>query len=78
MREKQFRVVVTFRTTTQAMAMERYCAAHGVAGRLIPVPAAISAECGMCWSAPAEEKTNLREAVRAAGLTDAGMYELLI
>lgn len=78
MREKQFRVVVTFRTTTQAMAMESYCAAYGVAGRLIPVPAVIYAECGMCWSAPAEEKTAVREAVRAAGLTDVRMYELLI
>ena len=78
MREKQFRVVVTFHTTTQAMAMERYCMEHGVAGRLIPVPAVISAECGMCWSAPSEEKTAVREAVRAAGLTDVGMYELLI
>lgn len=78
MREKQFRVVVTFHTTTQAMAMESYCAAHGVAGRLIPVPSVISAECGMCWSAPAEEKAAVRQAVRAAGLTDAGIYELLI
>ena len=78
MRKKQFRVVVTFHTTTQAMAMESYCVDHGVAGRLIPVPAIISAECGMCWSAPLGEKTAVREAVRAAGLTDIGMYELLI
>ena len=78
MREKQFRMVVTCHTATQAMAMERYCMEHGVAGRLIPVPAVISAECGMCWSAPADEKIAVREAVRATDLTDAGMYELLI
>ena len=78
MREKQFRVVVSFRTTTQAMAMESYCVAHGVAGRLIPVPAVISADCGMCWSAPVAEKSAVREAVCAAGLTGTDIYELLI
>ena len=78
MRKKQFRVVVTFHTTTQAMAMESYCVEHGVAGRLIPVPTVISAECGMCWSAPVGEKTAVGEAAHAAGLIDVGMYELLI
>ena len=78
MREKQFRAVVTFRTTTQAMAMEKYCTAHGIAGRLIPVPSAISAECGLCWSAPAEAKNEVREAAHAAGLPDVNIYELLL
>ena len=52
MRAKSPRVILTFSTTTDAMAMERYCGANGVAGRLIPVPSAISAGCGMCWIAP--------------------------
>ena len=45
MRQKEFRVIVTFSTTTDAMAMESYCRSHDVAGRLIPVPTAISAGC---------------------------------
>ena len=39
MRKKEERFVVTFATTTGAMAMERACQAAGLPGRLIPVPA---------------------------------------
>ena len=48
MREREERCIVTFRTTTGAMAMERACKAAGVPGRLIPVPRTITAGCGMC------------------------------
>ena len=40
MRKKEERFVVTFATTTGAMAMERACQAAGRPGRLIPVPGA--------------------------------------
>ena len=39
MREKELRLVVTFHTTADAMAMEKACREHDVPGRLIPVPA---------------------------------------
>ena len=52
MRKKEERFVVTFATTTGAMAMERACQPAGLPGRLIPVPRSITAGCGMCWSAP--------------------------
>ena len=48
MRPRELRAILTFPTTTDAMAMERYCTSQGIAGRLIPVPSAISAGCGMC------------------------------
>lgn len=56
MREKRLQSVLTFHSTTDAMAMEHYCSENGVAGRLIPVPRLISASCGMAWIAPAERK----------------------
>ena len=37
---KQDRLVITFYTTTDAMAMERLCRAQKADGRIIPVPAA--------------------------------------
>lgn len=49
MREKKLYVVITFQTTYQAMAMEAYGKEHGIKGRLIPVPTAISAGCGLAW-----------------------------
>ncbi|HBN95394.1 MAG TPA: phytoene dehydrogenase [Firmicutes bacterium] len=50
------RVVVTFRTTTQAMAWEKACKEAGLPGRLIPMPVQISAECGLAWLIPPLEK----------------------
>ncbi|MBQ1281024.1 MAG: DUF3343 domain-containing protein [Oscillospiraceae bacterium] len=78
MRAKQLRVILTFAATTDAMAMERYCQANGVPGRLIPVPSAISAGCGMCWSAPPEARDAVESAAEAAALRKEGIYELMI
>ena len=38
MREKKLWLIITFHTTTAAMAMEAMCAAKNLPGRLIPVP----------------------------------------
>ena len=48
-REK--RLIITFRCTTDAIAMEKACKAAQAPGRLIPVPRAISASCGLSWCA---------------------------
>lgn len=51
MRPKTPHILVTFPTTTQAMAMEKKAAAAALPGRLIPVPSQISAGCGLGWCA---------------------------
>ena len=51
MREKKLWLIITFHTTTAAMAMEAMCAAKNLPGRLIPVPREITAGCGMSWRA---------------------------
>ncbi|WP_371363724.1 hypothetical protein SRRS_46080 [Sporomusa rhizae] len=48
-RKKQPKLVITFPTTTAAMAMEAACEAKH--GRLIPIPREISAGCGLAWCA---------------------------
>jgi hypothetical protein len=55
MREKKNYKVITFHTTSAAMAMERCCEANGIGGRLIPVPREISAGCGLAWRMRPEE-----------------------
>ena len=68
MREKKDTLVVTFHTTTQAMAAEKYCLANGLPGRIIPVPREITAGCGLSWkAAPADRE------VLAAALTESGL-----
>ena len=68
MLKKKPTLIITFATTTQAMAMETFCAKQGFPGRLIPVPREITAGCGLSWKALPEEKEQL-----LAALTEAEM-----
>ena len=70
--------MVTFRTTTGAMAMERSCKAAGVPGRLIPVPRTITAGCGMCWAAPPSARETVEELVMAHHLMIDGIYAIIL
>ena len=78
MRQKEERCIVTFRTTTAAMEMERICKESGVPGRLIPVPRTIRSGCGMCWAAPAECREEIEELVMARHLMIDGIYAIII
>ena len=78
MRAKSLKLIVTFHTTTAAMAMERACTAAGIPGRLIPVPREITAGCGMSWKAEPEDRAALEAFVAEKGITVAGWYELML
>ncbi len=45
--------VATFPSTFDALEAERLCGGAGVAGRLVPTPTWITAECGLAWRMPA-------------------------
>lgn len=49
MRVKRSYIVLSFRTTLEAMEWEKHCNARQVPGRLIPLPREISAGCGLAW-----------------------------
>lgn len=78
MREKQLRFVATFSTTTAAMAMERWCLANNIPGRLIPTPRQITADCGLAWSAPPEAEAAVLQAAAAGSIELAATYQLMI
>ena len=78
MRERKAWLVVTFHTTAAAIGMEKLCAARGLAGRLIPVPRALTADCGMAWRAGTEDRAALTARTKAEGLETDGFYELLL
>lgn len=58
--KKTTKLIITFHTTTDAMAMEAACWAESAPGRLIPVPRSISAGCGLAWCAPPESEPQLK------------------
>ena len=50
MRAKRPYIVLSFRTTVEAMAWEKHCEAEHIPGRLIPLPRELSAGCGLWQS----------------------------
>ena len=78
MREKKPTCIVTFRTTTGAMAMEQSALTESVPGRLIPVPRSISAGCGLCWAAPEDSREAVEELVISRQLDVDGIYVVLL
>ena len=78
MREKKLWLVNTLHTTAAAIAMEKLCRAHGLPGRLIPVPRELTADCGMAWRAGTEDRAALEAIVTQEKLEAAGFHELMI
>ena len=68
MRQKKPTLIITFATTTQAMAMEKFCADQGLPGRLIPVPREITAGCGLSWKADPAQKEQLEAALTGSDM----------
>ena len=75
MREKELRLVVTFHTTADAMAMEKACREQG---RRIPVPRSVSAGCGLAWCAPLAEREKLCAVMEEQGIGPEGLHECLV
>ena len=78
MMEKSLREIITFYSTTDAIMFEKYCRKESIEGRLIPVPRAISASCGLCWSAPEKEKERIETAVSSDKLRIAERYQMML
>jgi hypothetical protein len=74
-RQKKHSVVLTFDSTHDALAAEKFAAAHALAGRLIPVPVEISAGCGLAFKMDAAAWPTF-DAAAAGKLAWAGRYEM--
>ena len=61
-----------------AIGMEKLCAARGLAGRLIPVPRALTADCGMAWRAEIDRRAALEALAAGEGLEVEGFYEMTL
>ncbi len=78
MRKKELKLVVTFHTTADAMAMEKACKEYQVPGRIIQVPRAISAGCGLSWCADLGDREQIVDMMRKAGIEEEEMHECMV
>ena len=78
MLKKTEKLVITFHTTTEAMAMESVCKKEGAYGRLIPVPRVISAGCGLAWCADLAAEDALTALMASHNIRAQGVYRCLV
>ena len=78
MRKKERKLVVTFHTTADAMAMEKACREKDAPGRLIPVPREISAGCGLAWCAPLSCRETLVGLMEEQGIEREELHECML
>jgi hypothetical protein len=78
MRKKELKLVITFHTTADAMAMEKACKNEGAQGRLIPVPRAISAGCGLAWCADLTQREALCTVMKKINLKEQDIHECMV
>lgn len=72
---KELRLVITFDTTADAMAMETACGERGLCGRLIPVPTVVSAGCGLAWCADVSMQETMQKLIDEQGMK---IHEMLL
>ena len=75
---KTEKLVITFYTTTAAMAMEKICKESGAEGRIIPVPGSISADCGLAWCARNESEDVLLDLMVQHNIIPQGIYHCMV
>ena len=68
MRQRKPALVITFDTTSQAMAAEALLQNGGLPGRMIPIPSQITAGCGLAWKAEPEQRDALCGALERADI----------
>ena len=78
MRKKELKLVITFHTTADAMAMEKECKKVGAQGRMIPVPRSISAGCGLSWCADLTDREQILDVMKEVGIEQEDVHECLV
>ncbi|MGI6120325.1 MAG: DUF3343 domain-containing protein [Desulfosporosinus sp.] len=78
MRPKELQCVVTFHTTTEALAFEDVAKEAGFSGRIIPLPRAIAAGCGLAWRENPENRVLIEKLLNEHHLGYDRIYELVI
>ncbi len=76
MRARKWQLIITFASTTAAMAFERAAKTQGIPGRLIPVPTVIKAGCGLAFCLEPAARTAAQQLLAEQGLAAEGIHEI--
>ena len=77
MRQKEWKLIITFHTTSDAIAFEKACKETGRSGRMIPVPRELSAGCGLAWCTVPADRADMATFLKECSIECEDMAELL-
>lgn len=78
MREKVLKLVVAFEETTDAIEAEQYFQEQKIEGRMIPLPGAICAGCGLAWTSSLKEREFIEKQIQEGNIRAEGLYEIFL
>ncbi|MCD8316482.1 MAG: DUF3343 domain-containing protein [Eggerthellaceae bacterium] len=78
MRQKRPYSVFSFKSNTDALAVEALGKSGKVSGRIIPLPSEISAGCGLAWRCDPDEAQGVIKELERAGLPYEGVAEVYL
>ena len=61
MLKKKLKLIVTFHTSSEAMATEKACKDAGIKGQLISAPRNLTSDCGISYAAEVGDKAKIEE-----------------
>ncbi|HEY8365145.1 MAG TPA: DUF3343 domain-containing protein [Haloplasmataceae bacterium] len=78
MNNKELKLVITFHTIADAMALEKACKENKTCGRLISVPRSLSSSCGISWCTGLENKDKTLDIISKYQIEYEGIYEIIL
>ena len=75
---KKLCLVISFKRTVDARAVEEHCIKNGIGGRLIPLPKEISAGCGLAWKCEVSQEDEMKKVIAALKIECDKMSEIVI
>lgn len=76
MLKKEKKIVVTFYTSSEAMALEKVCKKNSIKGELISAPREITSDCGISYAAEISEKVNIEKLLKDNKIDFDSIYEI--
>lgn len=76
MLKKRLKLIVTFHTSSEAMATEKVCKDAGIEGQLISAPRELTADCGISYAAEVVDKARIEELLNSKKIEFDRMVEV--
>ncbi|NLG82287.1 MAG: DUF3343 domain-containing protein [Bacilli bacterium] len=77
MHSESLKLLITFPTISDAIALEKYCHLHNIPGRLIPTPRKYSSGCGHAWCTELDYREDIIQLMDKYQIDYDGIYEYI-